>query len=96
MGNSFVFCNSVSADCSGMAASRFAAAGACVILLCFPAESRKSHCNGSMKLAKGALAADFLHFGGDDFPFQIPFKQCFKIAVFPLGRRDPVLELQFV
>ena len=59
MRNCFVFCYSVSADCSGMAASRFAAAGACVILLCFPAESRKSHCNGSMKVAKGALAADF-------------------------------------
>ena len=46
-----------------MAASRFlAGAGACVILLCFPAESRKSHCNGSMKVAKGALAADFFAF----------------------------------
>ena len=45
-----------------MAASRFAAAGACVIFLCFPAESRKSHCNGSMKIAK----ADFFHFGADD------------------------------
>ena len=40
----FVFCNSVSADRSGMAASRFIiAAAACVILLRFAAESRKSH-----------------------------------------------------
>ena len=39
--NSIVICNSVSADRSGMASSRFlAAAGACRILLCFPAESR--------------------------------------------------------
>ena len=45
MRNSFVFCNSVSADRSGMAVLRFlAAAAACVILLCFAAENRKSHC----------------------------------------------------
>ena len=37
----------------------------------------------------------FSHFGSDDFPFQIAFKKCFKkIVVFPLCRRDPVLELQ--
>ena len=42
---SFVFCNSVFADRSGMAASRFlAAVAACVVILCFAAESRKSHC----------------------------------------------------
>ena len=42
--HSVVFCTSVSADRSGMAASRFiVAAAACVILLCFGAESRKSH-----------------------------------------------------
>ena len=40
--SSFVFCNSVSADRSGMAASRFlAAAAACAKLLCFAAASRK-------------------------------------------------------
>ena len=40
---SFVLGNSVSADRSGMVASRFlAAAGASGILLCFAAESRKS------------------------------------------------------
>jgi len=61
--NSIVFRNSVSADRSGMAASRFlAAASARVILLCFPAESLKSHCNGSMKVANGALAAYFCSF----------------------------------
>ena len=61
--NSIAFCNSASADCSGMAASRFlVAAAACIILLCFAAESRKSHCNGCLKVANGALAADFSSF----------------------------------
>ena len=42
--NSVAFCNSVSADRSGMAASRFlAAAAACGILLCLAAESHKSY-----------------------------------------------------
>ena len=49
-----------------------------------------------MKVANGALAADFFHFGVDDVPFKIPFKKCLQIMAFPLGRRDPVLELQFV
>ena len=61
--NSIVFGNSVFADCSGMAASRFlAAAAASVILFCFASEGRKSHCNGCMKVANGALAADFFSF----------------------------------
>ena len=38
----------------------------------------------------------FFHFGTDDFPFKIPFRKCFKIFVFPLWRRDPVLKLQFM
>ena len=58
--NSIVFCISMSADRSGMAASSFlAAAAACVILLCFTCESRESHCTGCMKVANGALTADF-------------------------------------
>ena len=58
--HSIVFCNSVSADSNGMAASRFlAAADASVTLLCFAAESQKSYRNGCMRLANGALAADF-------------------------------------
>ena len=41
--NSLMSCRLVSADCSGMAVLRFlAAAAACVILLSFAAESRKS------------------------------------------------------
>ena len=60
MRNSFVFCKSVSADRSGMAASSFlAAAAACAIQLCFAAESPKSHCHGCMKVANGALATVF-------------------------------------
>ena len=42
--HSILLCNSVSADRSEMAASRFiVAAAACVILLRFAAESHKSH-----------------------------------------------------
>ena len=71
-----------------MAAPRFlAAAAACVLLLCFAAERRKSQCNGCLKVANGALGADFFHFGADEFPLEIPFKKCFKIIV---------LEMQFV
>ena len=51
--SSIVFCNSVSADRIGMAASRLlGAAAACVILLSFAAEDRKSYWNGCMKAAK--------------------------------------------
>ena len=49
-----------------------------------------------MKCRNGALAADFLNFGRDNFPFKIPFKKRFKIVIFLLWRRDPVLELQIV
>ena len=69
-----VFCNSVSADRSGMAASRLLpAAAACVIPVWFAAESREWHCNGSVRLANGALAAIFSDFGSGDFPFKISF-----------------------
>jgi hypothetical protein len=40
-----------------------------------------------MKVANGALAAFFLHFGADDFPFKIPVKKGIKIVVFLLGHR---------
>ena len=50
--SSIVFCNSVSADRIGMAASRLlGAAAACAILLSFAAEDRKSYWNGCMKAA---------------------------------------------
>ena len=51
--SSIVFCNSVSADCIVVAASRLlGAAAACVILLSFAAEDRKSYWNGCIKAAK--------------------------------------------
>ena len=54
-----MFCKLVSADRSGMAASRFlAVAAACGILLPFAAESRKSYLRGCMKVASDALAPD--------------------------------------
>ena len=60
MRSSIVFCNSVFADRSGMAASRLLlAAAACVMSLRFAAESRKSHCNGSVRRVKDEKAANF-------------------------------------
>ena len=79
MRHSCAFCNSMFADRSGMAVSTFlAAAAASVILLCFASESRESHCNGCMKVANGPLAADFLDFGIDDFPFNILLQSASK------------------
>ena len=94
--NSIVFCNS---GCRSQWNGCVKVPRSCrckrnTVLLCFASESRESHCNGCMKVANGALAADFFYFGTDGFPLEIPFKKCFKIAVFPLWRRDPLLELQ--
>ena len=51
--SSIVFCNSVPADRIVVAASRLlGAAAACVILLSFAAEDRKSYWNGCIKAAK--------------------------------------------
>ena len=47
-----------------------------------------------MKVANGSLVADLFHFDIDDFPFKIPFTTRFNIVVFPLWRRDAVLELE--
>ena len=95
--SSIVFCNSVSADRIGMAASRLlGAAAACVILLSFAAEDRKSYWNGCIKAAtvicQQILAILAL---ASNFPLKNPFEKCFKIVFFLLWRRDPVLELQF-
>ena len=50
--SSLVFCNSVSADCIVVAASRLlGAAAACVILLSFAAEDRKSYWSGCIQAA---------------------------------------------
>ena len=83
--SSIAFCTSLFADRSGVAASRILLVAApCVILLCFAAESCKSHCNGGVKVANLALAAKFFHFGNIIFLFKIPFKKLFKIDVFLL------------
>ena len=87
--HSIVFRNSVPAYRNGMALSRFlVAAATCVVLLRFAADSRRSHCNGSMRRVNGDLAAVMI------FVFKISFQKCCKIVVLPLWRRDPVLELQ--
>ena len=89
MHSSIVFCNTVSADRSEMAAPRLLfAAAACAILLCFAAESRKSHCNGSVRRVKGALAAIFFDLAVMIFLLFF-FLTRFKIIVFLLWRRDP-------
>ena len=93
--NSIVFRSSLAADLSGAAPSRFfVAAAASVILVCFAAESCKSHCNGGVKVTNPALVAIFFDFGNIHFPFENPFKKRFKIDVFPLWRRNPLLRLR--
>ena len=85
---SIALCNSVSADRSGMVtvASRFlAAAAASVILLCFAPESRKLPWNGRVKVTNGVLAADFSHFGFDDFPFIFLLKSASESSFFRFG-----------
>ena len=85
MRSSIAFCTSLFADRSGVAASRILlVAAACVILLCFAAESCKSHCNGGVKIANPALAVKFFAFDSIHFPFKNVFKKHFKIDVFPL------------
>ena len=75
-----------------MAASRLlGAAAACVILVSFAAEDRKSHWSGCIQ----AAIVICQQIGASNFPFQNPFTGCFKIVFFLLWRRDPVLELQF-
>ena len=54
-----------------VAASRFlGATAACVILLCFAAEHRKTHWTGCMKVAMVIFPYFFLNFGAHDFPIK--------------------------
>ena len=77
--SSIVFCNSVPADRSGMAAPRFLpTAAACVILVRFAVETRTSHCNGNVRRVNGALAAGFSDFDKDDFPFKSSCFPCVR------------------
>ena len=92
--HSIVFFESVPADRSGMAASWFiVAAAACVIVLCFAAESRKSHENGSMTRGMVVWQQIFSILAGIIF-LLFKSQKRFKIVVFLLWRRDLVLELQ--
>ena len=82
-----VFCKAVSA------ASRFLGAmAACVILLSFAAEHRKSHWNGCTQVAIVILQAIFCIFTFA-FPIKSLIKKRSKSCFFRLWRRDPVLEL---
>ena len=95
--SSIVFCNSVSADRIVVAASRLlGAAAACVILLSFAAEDRKSYWNGCIKAAKVICQQIFSILALIIFLLKFLFKKCFKIVFLSLWRRDPVLELQFL
>ena len=86
--SSIVFCNSVSADRIGVAASRLlGAAAACVILLSFAAEDCKSYWNGCIKAAIVICQQIFPILALINFPFRIPFQKCFKIVFLSQGCR---------
>ena len=79
--SSIVLCNSVSANCIVMAASRLlGAADACVIPLSFAAGHRKSYWSGRIKAAIVICQQNFTNFGAGDVPFKIPFHKCFEIV----------------
>ena len=69
-----VFCNTVSADRSGMAAPMFlVAAAACIVLLHFSAWSRKSQCNGSVRMCEWCCGSRFFRFWQCCFSFYKSF-----------------------
>ena len=71
------------------------AAAACVILLSFAAEDRKSYWSGCIKAAKVICQQIFSILALIIFLLKFLLKKCFKIVFLSLWRRDPVLELQF-
>ena len=88
--SSIVFCNSVSADRIVVAASRLlGAAAACVILLCFATEHRKSYWSGCIQAAIVICQQIFAILVLVIFLLKIIFKKCFKIVFFLLWRRHP-------
>ena len=88
--SSIVFRNSVSADRIVVGASRLlGAAAACVILLSFAAEDRKSYWNGCIQAAIVIWQQIFSTLALVIFLLEIPFKKCFKIVFLSLWRRDP-------
>ena len=75
--HSIVFCNSVSADGSGLAASRFiVAAAACIILVRFAAESRKFHIFKFWKLKEASHESFVFTHHGCDLNVRICTKHC--------------------
>ena len=78
-----------------MVASRLlGAAAACVILLSFAAEERKSYWNGCVQAAKVIYQQIFAILALVIFLLKIIFKSASKTSFSALAR-DPVLELQF-
>ena len=72
------------------------AAAACVILLSFAAEDRKSYWNGCIKAAKVNCQQIFSILALIVFLLKLfLLKSASKSSFLSLWRRDPVLELQF-
>ena len=79
-----------------MAASRLlGAAAACVILLSFAAEDRKSYWSGCIQAATVICQQMFAILALVIFLLKNLLKSALKSSFFLLWRRDPVLELQF-
>ena len=95
--STIVFCNSVSADRIVVAASRLlGAAAACVILLSFAAEDRKSYWNGCIKAAKVICQQIFSILALIIFLLKFLLKSASKSSFCRFGVEiHPVLELQF-
>ena len=84
--SSIVFCNSVSADRIVVVASRLlGAAAACVILLSFAAEDRKSYWNGCIKAAKVICQQIFLILALIIFLLKFLFKSASKSSFCRFG-----------
>ena len=76
-------CNVDAAKRMVMAASRLlGAAAACVILLSFAAEDRKSYWSGCIQAAKVICQQIFPILALIIFLLKLPFKKCFKIVFF--------------
>ena len=95
--SSIVFCNSVSADRIVVAASRLlGAAAACVILLSFATEHRKSYWSSCMKAATVICQQIFSILALVIILLKILLKSASKLSFFWFGAEiHPVLELQF-
>ena len=95
--SSIVFCNSVAADRIVVAASRLlGAAAACVILLSFAAEDRKSYWSGCIQAAIAIYQQIFAILALVIFLLKILLKSASKSSFCRFGVEiHPVLELQF-